>query len=259
MPANCDDTKRASLGRRAALTGLLAASPLLARAQTPAPTPVPASPVQIPQIITPPVPPTGVPVPSTAPRPATPVGAIDKTKAYYLFFDQAIDVNSARALRHQLANLVEAGVSEINLVITSTGGLLTPTLLTYSFIQSLPATINTHAQGVVASAANVLFLAGQTRSADHSAKFLFHPSQLPLVGTLNEQQIREQLTQFDTVDDMVNQIYHGRTKLTDADIKTFSRGEIIYTAEQAEQMAIVQSVADLKLPTAQTARILFMD
>jgi ATP-dependent protease ClpP protease subunit len=184
---------------------------------------------------------------------------IDKTKIYYLFFEQTIDVNSMRALRRQLAALVEAGVSQIVLVINSTGGNVLQSLITYSFIRSLPARIDTHAQGIVASAANELFLAGEERSADRSARFIFHPGQALIPGLLNEEQIHEQLVQLDSLADMIDQIYHERTTFSEADIQSFERGQVIYTADQAKQNGIIQTIADLKVPGGQTAKILFLD
>jgi membrane-bound ClpP family serine protease len=148
-------------GRRDALLWLASASiPAAAHAQgsilpaEPAPASPPAtSPVTPPAVTPPNVTPPAVTPPRPAPV-ATSAGPIDKSKAHYLFFDQSIDVNSMRALRRELANLAEAGVSEITLVLDSPGGQVEPMLITYSFIQALPAKIKTHAQGFVQSAAS---------------------------------------------------------------------------------------------------------
>lgn len=244
--------------RRACLMLAGLATPSIALAEdTPAP----------PQVMPQPVPPQLVPPPVTLPAPAAPAlrpmilnaGQIDKSKIYYLFFDGVIDVTSMRNLRRQLTALVEAGVSQINLVFSSAGGLVEPTLVTYGFIRSLPAIINTHAQGFVQSAATVLFLAGQERSSDRAAQFLFHPSQSPIGGTVGEQQIQDRLAQFEAVDEVLAQIYKDRTSLTDSDIERFNHGQVIYTADQAMDRGVVQIVADLKIPGPQIARILILD
>jgi ATP-dependent protease ClpP protease subunit len=191
--------------------------------------------------------------------PALPTSAIDRTKSYYVFFDQTIDVASMRTLRRQLANLVEAGVTDITLVINSVGGLLDPALITYSFILALPAKINTHAQLFVASAATLLFLAGQERAADRNARFLFHPSQAPMSGVMGEEQIRERLATFDVVVDMMTQIYRDRTSLSATEIERFTHETVIYTAEQARAAGVVQRVADLRIVGDGKARVLFLD
>jgi ATP-dependent Clp protease, protease subunit len=262
-------------GRRRTLLLLAgAAMPAVARAQgspsapqvtapgtppvdTPMVTPAPPTPA-VPMGPTPLAP--AVRTPAAPPRqPLTPIAAIDKTKSYYLFFDQIIDVASMRTLRRQLATLVEAGVSDITLVIDSGGGQVEPMLITYSFILALPAKINTHAQGFVQSAAMPLFLAGQERSADRNARFLFHPSQSPVNGVMNEDQIHERLTLFDTVTDVIDQIYHDRTRLPQSEIDRFGRETVIYTAAQALATGVVQKVADLRIPGDGKAKILFLD
>ena len=185
--------------------------------------------------------------------------AIDKSKSYYVFFDQNIDVNSMRALRRQLATLTEAGVPEITLVIDSAGGQIEPMLITYSFILALPTKINTHAQGFVQSAAAYLFLAGHDRSADHYARFAFHPTQAPMSGLMGEEQIHERSAMFDTVSDVLAQICHDRTSLPDSEIARFNRELVYYTAEQARTYGVVQSVADLRIPGDGKAKMLFLD
>jgi ATP-dependent protease ClpP protease subunit len=199
-------------------------------------------------------------VTASPPHPASlPASAIDKTKSYYVFFDQNIDVNSMRALRRQLANLAEAGVSEITLVLDSAGGQIEPMLITYSFILALPTKINTHAQGFVQSAATLLFLAGQDRSADRYARFAFHPSQAPISGLMGEEQIRERAAAFATIGDVMAQICRDRTSLTDAEIARFGKELVYYTAEEARNSGVVQTVADLRIPGEGKSKILFMD
>lgn len=241
-------------GRRSALLFLASvAVPAVARAQVPSPVPQAMPPAARPGVL--PASPSAAPVHP----PPTPVAAIDKTKAYYLFFDQVIDVNSMHRLRQQLANLVEAGVSEVTLVMNSAGGQVEPTLTTYSFIRALPAKIKTHAQGFVASAATLLFLAGQERSADSNARFLFHPSQSLVAGIMGEQQIHERLTALDTVADMMAHIYRDRTSLTASEIDRFTHETVIYTAEQAQSCGVVQTVADLRIPGESKAKILLLE
>lgn len=248
--------------RRSALFLLAgAAVPMVARAEVP-PATAPAVPSFNPPVPAPAAPIPSLPAPATTiarPAPAAPAAAIDKTKSYYLFFDQNIDVASMRTLRRQLTNLVEAGVTEITLVLDSPGGLVEPMLVTYSFILALPAKINTHAAGFIQSAATILYLAGQERSADRSARFVFHPSQSQVIGVMNEDQVRERMTGFDTIGDVMTQIYHDRTTLPVAEIDHFTHGLVVYTAEQARTFGIVHTVADLRIPAREKAKIMFLD
>jgi ATP-dependent protease ClpP protease subunit len=240
-------------GRRDALLLLASASvPVAAHAQ--GSVLPPAAPPAVPPVTLPVAPPVIAP-----PHPVAPVSAIDKSKLYYVFFDQTIDVNSMRALRRQLTNLSEAGVPEITLVLDSPGGQIEPMLVTYSFILSLPTKINTHAQGFVQSAAAYLFLAGQDRSADRFGRFGFHPTQALITGLMGEEQIHERSEIFDTMTDVLTQICHDRTSLPDSEIARFNHELVYYTAEQARSYRVVQTVADLRIPGDGKAKILMIE
>ncbi len=269
------------LNRRAMLLGSAVALPSLAQAQDVPPpafiAPAPAAPpmlVPLPQpagpqpgMPQPGMPQPGVPQPGVPQMgPARPVpqmppnaGFIERQKTYFLFYDQTIDVPSMRALRRDLTRLVEAGVVDITLVIHSPGGLVDATYALYSFIRALPARITTHATGFVMSAACILFLAGENRSADRNARFMFHPGQAAVAGNFTGQQVRERAAGFDVIASVASEIYHDRTSLSDEEIARFAREEVFYTAEQARAAGIVQTVADLQIPGDQRARILFLD
>jgi ATP-dependent protease ClpP protease subunit len=255
---------KGEIGRRAALLALGAASvPAIGRAQTPTlPTPPVLPPANPPAVVVP-APQPAAPAASSAIPPRPPPVAttgVDRTKAYYVFFDQAIDVLSARRLRQQLANLVDGGVSEITLVIDSAGGQLDPTVFTYGFIRALPAKINTHAQSFVQSAATVLFLAGQERSADRNARFVFHPPQATaLAGTVAESQMRERLSALQTVTEVMEDVYRDRTTLTQAEIDRFGREMVVYTADKALAAGLIHSVGDLRIPGEGKAKIILLD
>ena len=132
-------------------------------------------------------------------------------------------------------------------------------LITYSFIRALPATVNTHVQSIAASAATMLFLAGQERSADRNARFLFHPIATTIAGTFDSTGMREQMDQLTIAQDTVQQIYKDRTKLSDQELDRFNHGQVTYNADQARRSGVVQTVADLKIPGGQAARMLFLD
>jgi ATP-dependent protease ClpP protease subunit len=245
---NCNPSRR-----RALLFVASAGIATVARAQTSPPVP-PAPTPAIPPVTSP-----AAPAAAPPPAPIVPVTSIDKSKSYYLFFEGSIDVASMLALRRQLTNLTEAGVSEITLVIDSAGGQIEPILITYSFIRALPTKVNTHAQGFVQSAASVLFLAGQDRSADRNVRFVFHPSQLPVSGLMNGEQIHERASASEVVSDSLAQICRDRTSLPASEIAKFAREMVVYTAEQARGYGVVQAVSDLRIPGEGKAKIILLN
>src|SRR4051794_18370263 len=102
------------VSRRAALLALAGTSvAVVARAQAPtSPSPPVLAPNAPPVIAPAPQPASPTPGGAAPPRPPPlALAGVDRTKAYYLFFDQTIDAASSRRLRQQFANLVEGGVS----------------------------------------------------------------------------------------------------------------------------------------------------
>ena len=55
----------------------------------------------------------------------------------------------------------------------------------YNFLVSLPVPVKTHNLGTVESMGNIIFLAGELRTACHYSKFLFHPFHWTLNGAVD--------------------------------------------------------------------------
>ena len=245
-----------------------AAIPGVAIAQTVTPLAPPSLAPALPATVAPPAPgapgvPVAPPPPATLSAPAIggahPLANVDKTKSYYLFFQQQIDLNTTKSLRNYLVQLVEEGASDITIVINSNGALVMPALNLYSLIRALPTQIKTHGQNFVQSAANIIFLAGAERSADADAKFLFHPSQAQIFGLFNSMQSEDQLRQINDVEATLAGIYKGRTGLADADLAVFRQRSIVYDADAALKNGIVQRVGDLQIPGDKKAKLVFVD
>ena len=186
------------------------------------------------------------------------LGPIDKTKSYFVFFQRNIDIGSAKVLRGDLVALVEGGVTDITLIINSPGGTLAPSLQLYNLIRSLPAKIKTHGQGIVASAANLLMLAGDERTADAGTRFFFHPSQSAIIGTFNSAQIDDQLLVMREYENMLGEIYRDRTKIPATEIDRFRHGSVPYDASKALEYGLIQKIKGLEIPS-QKAKLVFID
>jgi ATP-dependent Clp protease, protease subunit len=187
------------------------------------------------------------------------LGQVDKTKSYFIFFQKNVDTFTMKSLRGYLVGLVEGGVTDITLVISSPGGLVIPALQMYGLIRSLPVTIKTHGQGFVQSAANILMLAGEGRTADVETQFWFHPAQSPIFGTFNTPQFEDQLQMLNETEDTMAQIYGERTKIPSDEIKRFKHETMIYGAAKAQEYGIIQSVGTLQPPGNQKSKFLFLD
>lgn len=206
-------------------------------------------------------PPAATPPASLAAPPAassvTSLGQIDKTRPYYLFFQRSIDIPSARQLRDTLVKLAESEVENITLILESMGGLVAPTLQLYNLIQSLPVTIKTHGQGLVASSATILMLAGEQRTANKRTQFWLHGLSGPLITTMNTPQFEEQMKLFHDQEGVFDQIYKDRANIPESDIAKVKHETVSYDADRALQHGIISQITPLKFPPK--AKLVFFD
>jgi len=217
-----------------------------------------AAPIVTPPVITPPIgnPFTNLTAPAVA-SPAPVLGQIDKAKPYYLYFQRSLDVLSTNHLRDALVKLVESEVADITLVLNSVGGLVAPTLHLYNLIRSLPVTIKTHGQDLVASSATILILAGDQRTADMGTRFWLHGMSGPLITQMNTPQFEEQMQLFHDQESIFERIYKERTKIPSSDLEKIKHETITYDAETALQHGIISQITPLKLPAR--AKLVFFD
>jgi ATP-dependent protease ClpP protease subunit len=240
--------------RLAAMSIAGALSPLAGKAQTTDQ----AAPIVTPSITTPPIvnPFTNLAATAAASTPPA-LGQIDKTKPYFLYFQRNIDVLSAKHLRDTLVKLVESEADDITLVLNSPGGMVGPTLQLYNLIRSLPITIKTCGQDMVASSATILMLAGEQRMADKKTRFWLHGMTGPLITQMNTAQFEEQMQMFREQENFFEQIYRERTKIPASDLAKIKRETVTYDAETALQHGIIAQIEPLKVPAK--AKLVFFD
>jgi ATP-dependent protease ClpP protease subunit len=89
-------------------------------------------------------------------------------------FFAEVNASSAQRLMQTLDTCVQQGVSEVLLLISSTGGDVHQGVSLYNYIRALPLTVTTHNFGSVDSIAVVIFAAGQRRLSVPQARFLLH-------------------------------------------------------------------------------------
>jgi ATP-dependent protease ClpP protease subunit len=92
------------------------------------------------------------------------------------------DRQSAANLVALLQQAVTLQAKSATICISSNGGASDQALYVYDIIKALPITVNTHAISSVQSAALIVFMAGQRRTASPGANFLFHDTVFNPVG-----------------------------------------------------------------------------
>ena len=84
------------------------------------------------------------------------------------------DETSADSFRKELQALAADGVTELNVHVDSYGGAISSGWAIYNTLKDWPGTVNTYADGFVASAAVYPFLAGKNRYANPMSAFYLH-------------------------------------------------------------------------------------
>src|SRR5438045_924707 len=117
------------------------------------------------------------PPPHPLPPPIRPVS---------LVFIGPIQNPAAKNLRNVCCNTVTAGTKEIQILFSSSGGLVDEGFALHNFLRALPVKLTMHAIGYVDSMALVVFLAGEIRFCSPDATFLFHDFAWGTPGGINQ-------------------------------------------------------------------------
>ena len=96
------------------------------------------------------------------------------------------DETSADSFRREIQSLAADGVTELNVHVDSYGGAISSGWAIYNVLKDFPGTVNTYADGFVASAAIYPFLAGKNRYANPMSAFFLHQAWIVADGNADE-------------------------------------------------------------------------
>lgn len=108
----------------------------------------------------------------------------------------SIDYNSIICLQKFIESQTEP-IECLTLNISSIGGSLTAGVTGYNYLKSRSFPITTHNLGEVTSAAVLLYLAGKIRTSEKIAKFMIHPIEMNINGSLPYHKVEEILKGMD--------------------------------------------------------------
>lgn len=148
-----------------------------------------------------------------------------------------------KAVKDLLAELDDLGdVKTINLRINSPGGDVFEALAMYNGLIREPADVIVHIDGLCASAATVVAMAGdEVRMADN-ALFMIHEPWTAMVGNADDFEKRAGL--LDVVADSIVNIYARKTGADHDTVREWMRAETWYTAEQAHAAGFIDVVSE---------------
>lgn len=136
---------------------------------------------------------------------------------------------SAVSFRDALKELGD--VSTINLSINSGGGSVFDGIAIYNMLKSHKATVNVYVEGLAASIASVIAMAGDTITMRSGSMLMIHRPFTVLQG--NAEEMRKAAETLEKMGDNIVDIYSERTGLTADEIKNIMNDETWLSAEEA--------------------------
>jgi ATP-dependent Clp protease protease subunit len=178
----------------------------------------------------------------TNPAPAPPV--------VYITFSAEIVPHTTESLIAALSNVVNQGVQEVHLLLSTPGGHVMYGMNLYNVLRGLPIRLITHNVGNVDSIGNAVFLAGQRRIACPHSTFMFHGVGFDAPGgtRFEEKVLRERLDAILSDQRRIGAVLAERTRLTPEQISTLFLEAQTKDAAFAVGCGIVDEVRDVEIP-----------
>lgn len=135
-------------------------------------------------------------------------------------------------------------VSALNVRINSPGGDVFEADAIYTALNTHKATVNVFIDGIAASAASYIAMAGDSIAIAEHAKFMIHNAWGLAMGNADE--MRKTADLLDTIDGGIRLIYQRRTNQTDEKLKTMMSAETWLVGQQAVDERFADSLMPAK-------------
>jgi ATP-dependent Clp protease protease subunit len=175
-------------------------------------------------------------------------------KIKYLTFHGPIKESSARNLMALCSDAIQDSYNEIYIAFSSLGGAVHSGITLFNFLKALPVKLTFHNIAVIDSIANIIFLAGHSRFACKTSRFLIHgPSNsFAKEQPFNVWQLYELAESLKNDQEKMSDIISQHTSISATDLsKWFIKGETI-TPERASDLGIITEIKDFTIPTGAT-------
>lgn len=110
---------------------------------------------------------------------------------HIIHFTGPINSSTCGNLIGTCTKAIQQGATRLQLNIATMGGDCAYGFSLYNYLLALPIPVDTHNLGTVESMGNILYLAGERRTACPLSKFLFHPFHWTLHGAVDHTRMLE--------------------------------------------------------------------
>jgi len=174
----------------------------------------------------------------------------------YLFFEMEINWASFRLLETRIAELVNDGLKELVLVMSTGGGGCGAAVTCYNFLKSLSIDITTYNICDVNSASLLMFMAGSKRYVAPSGRFLIHPLTYEVSGSFTMTEYTDILENMRSEQTRIAEIYATTLNIPRLKAEALFQHEHWVNADVACDMGIATAISSLCIPEGARLEIL---
>ena len=172
------------------------------------------------------------------------------------------DENTARLMSEELNRIKSLNAKHITVRINSLGGDVNHALAIHDMLAEHPADVTTQINGLCASAATIIAMAGTERKMSRNALFLIHQCSA-YIGRANEERLAQELETQKTVNGRMLDIYHTTCKGREAEISDLlkannGQGRWL-TATEAKDLGFVTDIYNETRKSARYSLSAFTD
>lgn len=133
-------------------------------------------------------------------------------------------------------------VNTIDLRINSEGGVVTDARAMYNLLVQHDATVNVHIDGIAASAASFLAMAGDTITIAEGGFFMIHNARAVAAGEAGD--FRKMADVLDLVNDTIRDTYIARTGIEANKVKSWMDKETWFSGVQAVEHGFCDEISE---------------
>ena len=173
-----------------------------------------------------------------------------KTSAV-ISFTADVNPTTAQALIGQFAALINKGVKEITLLLSTPGGTVREGMAIYNTLRGLPVKLTTHNVGNVDSIGNVIFLAGEKRYAAPNTTFMFHGvgQTLEVKTRLEERDLKEKLDSIKADNLRIASIIEDRASFSSSrEVRNLFLQARTKDVDYAKSRGIIHDIREVQVP-----------
>ncbi|MDH4653621.1 ATP-dependent Clp protease proteolytic subunit [Pseudomonas sp. BN606] len=172
-------------------------------------------------------------------------------RTHVVHFTAPINSHTCGQLIDKCTQAIQQGADELVIKIATMGGECSYGFSIYNFLIALPVPVKTHNLGTVESMGNIIFLAGEHRTACHYSKFLFHPFHWTLNGAVDHARMSEYAMSLDYDLQLYVSIVDERTRGAASPLNVLeclTASPKILDAQDALDAGLIHAVDGLEMP-----------